>query len=105
MDLDSEKRKSVFGFWPLKLAMFVLAGAALITLVLWQVRIADKRAELDALNQQIAVQQTRNEEIRREVDALDTQEGMRSYVERKAREDLDFARPDERVFVDVGGGS
>ena len=30
---------------------------------------------------------------------------MAEYAERKARSELDYAKPGERVFVDVGGGS
>ncbi len=92
------------GFVPLRVALFVVAGAALVTLVFWQMRIADKRAELTELQTQIAAQNARNEEIQKTVSSLENEDGLKEYAERKAREELDYARPDERIFVDVGGG-
>lgn len=92
------------GFLPLRIALFAVAAAALVTLVFWQMRIADKRAELDDLKAQIEVQNTRNEEIRKTVDSLENEEGLEEYAEQKARTDLDYAKPGEHIFVDVGGG-
>ena len=91
------------GFIPLRLALFVLAGAALVTHIFWQMRIMDKRAELATLQTQIEIQNARNAEIQKTVSSLENDRGLRDYAERKAREDLDYAKPDERIFVDVGG--
>lgn len=99
-ELKTEKYK---GFLPLKLALFVVAGAALITLVFWQMRIAEKREELAELQTKIAAQNTRNEEIKKTVSSLENDDGLKEYAEKKAREDLDYAKPGERIFVDVGG--
>lgn len=101
--MSREKTKKTRGFLPLKLALFVVAGFALATLVLWQVKIADKRTELAELQAKIAAQDTKNQEIRDTVSSLENDEGLREYAEKKAREDLDYAKPGERVFVDVGG--
>ena len=92
------------GFVPLRIALVVLAGAALVTLIFWQMRILDKRAELATLQTQIEIQNARNEEIQKTVASLENDNGLKDYAERKAREDLDYAKPDERIFVDVGGG-
>lgn len=99
---DAKKEKSR-GFLPLKLAMFAVAGAAMVTLMFWQVKIADKRSELAELQAKIVAQNTKNEEIRSTVSSLENDEGLKSYAEKKAREDLDYAKPGERIFVDVGG--
>lgn len=99
-EIKTEKYR---GFLPLKLALFIVAGAALITLVFWQMRIADKREELAQLQTQIAQQNTKNEEIKKTVSSLENDDGLQEYAEKKAREDLDYARPGERIFVDVGG--
>lgn len=100
-EIKKEKHK---GFLPLKIALFLLAGAAMVLLISWQLRIAEKREELSLLQAQILQQEARNEEIKKTVDSLENEEGLKSYAEQKAREDLDYARPEERVFVDVGGG-
>lgn len=100
-EIKTEKYR---GFVPLRIALFVLAGAALVTLVFWQMRISDKRAELASLQTQIEMQNTKNAEIQKTVSSLENDNGLREYAERKAREDLDYAKPEERIFVDVGGG-
>ncbi|WP_369298867.1 septum formation initiator family protein [uncultured Neglectibacter sp.] len=100
-EIKTEKYR---GFVPLRIALFVLAGAALVTLVFWQMRISDKRAELAALQTQIEMQNTKNAEIQKTVSSLENDNGLKEYAERKAREDLDYAKPEERIFVDVGGG-
>ncbi len=100
-EIKTEKYR---GFVPLRIALFVLAGAALVTLVFWQMRISDKRAELVALQTQIEMQNTKNAEIQKTVSSLENDNGLKEYAERKAREDLDYAKPEERIFVDVGGG-
>lgn len=101
--LRDDKTKKSRGFLPLKLAMFVVAGAAMVTLVFWQVKIVDKRTELADLQAKIAAQDTKNEEIRNTVKSLENDDGLKNYAEKKAREDLDYAKPGERIFVDVGG--
>ncbi len=100
-EIKTEKYR---GFLPLRLALFVVAGAALVLLVSWQMRIAEKRTELEELQAKIAVQDTRNEEIRKTVSSLENEDGLKEYAEKRAREDLDYAKPGERIFVDVGGG-
>lgn len=101
--MNEKKTEKYRGFLPLKLALFVVAGAALVTLVFWQVKIVDKRTQLADLQAQIAAQNTKNDEIRDTVSSLENDDGLRQYAEKKAREDLDYAKPGERVFVDVGG--
>lgn len=101
---EKETKKSG-NFVLLKLALFFVAGAALVTLVFWQVKIADKRAELADLQAKIVAQDTKNEEIRNTVSSLENSDGLKEYAEKKAREDLDYAKPGERVFVDVGGSN
>lgn len=101
--VPEKTKKGFLGLLPLRIALFLLAGAALVTLIFWQARIAEKREELSNLETQLATQEARNKEAQDAVDALDTEEGLKQYAERKAREELDYARPEERVFVDVGG--
>ena len=102
--MQAKEKKTRGAFLMLKMTLFVLAGIALIMLAVWQVDIAEKRERLDGLNTQIAVQDTVNEQLRQEIAALGSEEGLAKYAERKAREELDYAKPNERVFVDVGGG-
>lgn len=103
-----ENKKSPGVLISLRLALLLLAGVLTVSMVLcllvWQVDIRDKQDRLADLNDQIAVQEMRNKEARDAVDALGTEEGMNGYAEQRARDDLDYAKPGERIIVDVGGG-
>lgn len=90
------------GSFLLKLAVLCLAGFIVVSLVSQQLQIGDKREELQDLQEQLNTQNVRNEEIQ---NSLENNGGLAEYAERKARTDLDYAKPGERVFVDVGGGS
>ena len=63
-----------------------------------QVAISSKHAELQTLNEQIAQQQTKNEEMKRILsgDADDVTEWV-------ARDSYNYAAPNERILVDVTG--
>ncbi len=81
--------------------MFCLALFVAFILISKQFEIAEKRRTLDGLQAQLDQQTLRNAELQ---DQLEDSEGLKEYAERKARRDLDYAKPDERIFVDVGGG-
>lgn len=98
-ELKIEKYKgSLF----LKFAVLCFAGFILVSLVGQQLQIGEKREELASLQEQLSTQTARNEEIQ---NSLENNSGVAEYAERKARSELDYAKPGERVFVDVGGGS
>ena len=65
-----------------------------------QIQIAGKQEELAQLQAQLEEQTAKNEDLQA---SLDNDEGVREYAERRARS-LGYARPNERVYVDVGGG-
>ena len=90
------------GSFLLKFAVLCFAVFILVSLVGQQFQIMDKRQQLEDLQQQLSTQNARNKEIQ---NSLENSGGMAEYAERKARSELDYAKPGERVFVDVGGGS
>ena len=63
-----------------------------------QVTISSKRAELETLNEQIAQQQTENQEMQRILSGDADQ-----ITEWVARDSYNYAAPNERIFVDVMG--
>lgn len=85
----------------MKFAVFCLAVFVAGVLISKQVEIAEKRRTLEGLQKQLDQQTIRNEELQ---DQLEDSSGLTEYAEKKARRDLDFARPNERIYVDVGGG-
>ena len=89
-------------FFAFLIAVLCFAGFILVSLVGQQLQIGEKREELASLQEQLSTQTARNEEIQ---NSLENNSGVAEYAERKARSELDYAKPGERVFVDVGGGS
>ena len=60
--------------------------------------ISSKRAELETLNEQVAQQQTENQELQRVLSGDADQ-----ITEWVARDSYNYAAPNERIFVDVTG--
>lgn len=76
----------------------VLLFAVLVAFfVKTQADIEQMEAQLGELDEQVVQQQLANKDL--ELSLRDDQE----YLERAAREKLDYAHPEERVFVDASG--
>ena len=101
--MEEKSARSYRGSLLLKAALLGMALFLLGTLFVWQAKIAGKREELGQLKAQIAAQELKNQEVRAAVDALDTPEGLAAYAEKKARDELGYTKPGERIFVDAGG--
>ena len=70
----------------------------LLALIYNQVQISAKRQELEAVQTQLAAQKADNEELSRQLEASDEE-----IIEQVARDELGYAKPGERVFVDMSG--
>lgn len=83
----------------------VLLTALLLLLVIYFVAtliglrsdIKAQAAENERLSEQIEAQSAENDEL----EALITSEDKDAYIERRAREDYDYADPNERVYYDT----
>ncbi|WP_411677547.1 FtsB family cell division protein [Caproicibacter sp.] len=96
--LENQKPKKSF---LLRLAVFVFGAYMLVALVNQQIEIRGKRQELTAAKQQIQIQEIKNDDLKQ---AFSTgADDERDYMERKAREELNYAKPGERVFVNIAG--
>ncbi len=82
----------------LRLFFVLLLLSLLAAYISNQVAISSRRAELQTLNEQIAQQQTQNEEMERILSG-DADE----VTEWVARDSYNYAAPNERIFVDVTG--
>lgn len=98
--MQKAKRPKTKGSVLLKAAVFCLAAVVLVSLIERQIQIAGKQEELAQLQAKQEEQTAKNEDLQA---SLDNDEGVREYAERRARS-LGYARPNERVYVDVGGG-
>ena len=64
-------------------------------------QIKEKQAELDALNAELRIQEIKNEELKSR-ESLSLEES-RKILEKSAHVDLDYAYPNERIFIIVAG--
>ena len=78
---------------------FILVGLfVVVSIVSSNMKINEYRKQYDDLVTQTAAVEDANDEIRR---FLDDGADMSEYIENMARDKLDYARPDERVYYIV----
>ena len=97
-EVKTEKPKKSF---LLKAGLLCLVAYFSYVLITQQIAIGEKRRQLDALNDQIKVQEMRNSELEHIVS--NNQSGNDTYREAEARSELDYAKSGERVFVNIAG--
>ncbi len=85
----------------LSLILIVFAFYAVFTLVNQQVEISEKKEQLSALNDEIVIQEVKNDELK-QVYELEDEEND-AYIERVAREEFDYSKQGERVFINIAG--
>lgn len=90
--------KRAFGKTLIRLFFVLMLLSMLAAYISNQVAISSKRAELETLNEQIAQQQTENQEMQRILSGDADQ-----ITEWVARDSYNYAAPNERIFVDVTG--
>lgn len=85
----------------LGIAWRLAVGAACVYLayvfVAGQMQVSEKRRQLEEVDALLQLQTEQNQEMQRLMDA----DNERAYIERIAREKLGYARPEERIFVDL----
>ncbi len=72
---------------------------ALVNLIDLQIQLSNKKQELNDISEQLYIANIENKELEM-VLGKTTDE---SYIERVAQEELDFAYPDEKVYIDISG--
>ena len=93
------RKKAKTLWWAVSRLFFILLLLSMLAAYISnQVTISSKQAELDALNEQIAQQQSENEELERILSG-DPDE----IVEWIARDSYGYAAPNERIIVDTSG--
>lgn len=89
-----KRRKSLI----LKLAVCAFAVYIAATLVYQTMQIRKGTVELNTIKTQLTDQQKENADTKRLLSESDEQ-----FMENVAREDLGYAKPNERIFVDASG--
>lgn len=83
----------------LRAGLVLIGGYLVAGLVFNQVDIAAKQKELQGLENQLEQQRQQNDELERVLESGSDLE----IIERVARDKLGYAKPNERVFIDVTG--
>ena len=82
----------------IRVALAFLSLYAIVMLINVQIEISEKKSEIAEIEKQIALQQIANQKMK---DALENDDP--DYIEQAARNELDYAKPGEKVFVDISG--
>ncbi len=94
-----QKRAPLLPRFFLRAGLVLIGGYLVAGLVFNQVDIAVKQKELQDLENQLEQQRQQNDELERVLESGSDQE----IIERVARDKLGYAKPNERVFIDVTG--
>ena len=89
--------------------IFVLVGIVAVIFVVYSVisliglqsQINERRGQLEEIKSEIKVQEIKNDEMSKTYNLSDDERS--EYIERIARDDLDYVKEGERVFVNVSG--
>ncbi len=95
------KTKKNKGSLLLKIAIVCFAAFLLMMLISQVFQIGKKQTELNDLKEQLREQLLINDELRYDLEGEDT--GTDEYAEKVARRELDYVKPGERVFYNIGG--
>lgn len=90
-------RRGLLPWWITVPVFLIICGSLFINLVQYQVSIASKQQELQSVQNQLSAQLTENAEL-----SGTLKQGESAIIERYAREQ-GYAKPNERVFVDISG--
>ena len=90
-----KKKKSMI----LRLLLIAVVVYVAVSFVQLQLDLSEKRLELASVEKAVTEQLLENQEL----EAMLTARQEDDYIEWVARERLDYAFPDEKVFVDISG--
>lgn len=71
----------------------------MFSLIASRIELSSKNRELEQIQVKVEQQRIENKETER----LISMNEDKKYIERIARDKLDYAYPDERVFIDISG--
>ena len=98
---NKNKKKTRLLYIPLCIAAFAFVVFSAFTLISISNEIAKQTAVLDELNKQISITEIEIDELK---DIKNYKGAERDdYIENIAREDLDYLKNGERVFINVSG--
>lgn len=100
LEVKKVKTEKYKGSWLLRIAILCFTAFMSVSLLSQQIKISEKKEELDALNAQMQIQQLKNEDL---TYTMDNESELSDYAEKVARNELNYANAGERIYVNVGG--
>lgn len=82
----------------IRIALTLLCLYAVVMWIYVQLEITEKKNRIAETENRIAIQRMTNEDMKNALDNDDP-----DYIERAIRNELDYAKPGEKVFVDISG--
>lgn len=95
------KIKKASGSLLLKISILCMGLFFAFMITTQQLQIAAKKMELEQIRQEMKTQTVKNEELQHSLD--NDLEDQQEYAERTARNDYNYAKPEERVYINIGG--
>ncbi len=95
----NKKQNKSYRQWLIKVPVLLAAVYLLGLFVSGRMQVNTKQKELVEIQTKIEQQDETNAELQEIMDAGDQD----AYIERIAREKLGYAKPEERIFIDVSG--
>ena len=95
------RKKRSFKFLLLYIAGFAFLIYASFTIISQGVEISKKRAELNELKEQLKIVEITNRDLEKTKNY--SGEKLDEYIEKLAREDLDYVKNGERIFINISG--
>ena len=83
----------------IKLMLFVVAAASVISLIFMRIDIADKEQEIALISEMIKEQRLRNSEME-DLLAIENEEDFYRSI---AEDNLGYGRNDEKIYKDISG--
>ena len=99
--LNGKKKKRPLRYVLLGIVFVVFLICSVFTIGSINKQLNDKQAEYDAIQNQISIQELKNNELDKVLNYSD--EEYLDYVIKKAHSDLDYVRQGERVFINSAG--
>lgn len=100
-EVESKKKKRSKKYWLLYVAGFAFLVYASFTIVNQSIEISTRREELKKINDQLKIVEIESEYLKKVKNYKG--DDLSDYIENIAREDLDFVKNGERVFINVSG--
>ncbi len=91
--------------WILCVAVIVFILYIAVTIVEQQIQISNAQEQLTAKQHELEIQKIKTQELKEIADAVDTDDldSFSDYIEQAARQNFDYVKSGELVFINIAG--